>query len=322
MANVTYCLTYLFTLGVNIVSVTSAKNNWDLPLEKLHEDKGTVRRRLVKFYKFLVGVVLIVAVGYSAYIYSSLSRLKPGDKMNILTFCRVAPITPDKFIWNIVKLLVVFLNTFAITRMYALLAFYFLAAYHIVREFKLLQKKAIDLKQHGHCVTFDIIKDLRLQYKHSVSLTKILDSLVTWQAFLCYSLLLPNIFVFLYGVLRVPSAREEFPIEIEFLMGTCIYITVLTLTGTSINTASKGMEDVLYQIGIDWSDDKTTRAYQMFLYRVSTSDVGITALGFFTINKGTVLTMVGTIVSYVIVILQSPTGSDTYQDQPNGTLHP
>ncbi|XP_067659886.1 gustatory receptor for bitter taste 66a-like [Haliotis asinina] len=261
-----------------------------------------------------------MAVGHSAYVCMSLSRVKSADDFDILTICRMSPFTPDMFTWNIFTLMYVFMNMFLITRVFYLLTFYCLAAYHIVQEFTLLKQKVTDLQQPRHQATPSIINELRQQYDYSLSLTKMLDSLLTWPTFLGYSIMLPTVFVFIYVLLRVPLTKDEFPSVIEALVVTCIYIAIPTVAGTYINTASKGTEDALYQIGINWSDGRSSRAYQTFLLRVSTSDVGITALGFFTISKGTVLTMVGTIVSYVIVILQFPASS--YQVRSNATLHP
>ncbi|KAJ1531415.1 hypothetical protein ONE63_000096 [Megalurothrips usitatus] len=94
--------------------------------------------------------------------------------------------------------------------------------------------------------------------------------------------------------------------------------TFMTYVAANINEESKRPKDVLFDLP---SSSYSVEA-ERFLTQVLTDNVAFTGCNFFTISRSFLLTVAGTIVTYVVVLVQFNRGKDANPDAgvSNGTV--
>uniref|UniRef100_A0A914V9S0 Uncharacterized protein n=1 Tax=Plectus sambesii TaxID=2011161 RepID=A0A914V9S0_9BILA len=76
------------------------------------------------------------------------------------------------------------------------------------------------------------------------------------------------------------------------------------------NEASASREHVLLKITSSDDEDLPKNIYQTadIIVQQSSTEIGLTALGFFKLSKGALLTIYSLVITYVIILLQSVQG--------------
>ncbi|XP_070182974.1 uncharacterized protein [Littorina saxatilis] len=84
----------------------------------------------------------------------------------------------------------------------------------------------------------------------------------------------------------------------------CATLVMVTLSGAVLAKQALRPAQILYEISIDSVSDREFRSLSMFLSRLQGGSIGFHVYGLFNIDNSTILMVLGTVVTYAVVILQ------------------
>ncbi|WAQ96831.1 hypothetical protein MAR_029521 [Mya arenaria] len=134
---------------------------------------------------------------------------------------------------------------------------------------------------------------------------------------------IPLIVITLYFVLFDKS-------EVETLAyaATCwsitlsvLQLTVIFLFGGAVNYMAHRPATLLYGLDLNRTAQLSVQQLGVFLTRLTSQPIGMTAFGLFVLDKPTIFTFVGSIMTYAIVMIQFKPGDNTCPITCNCTEH-
>ncbi|XP_071092972.1 gustatory receptor for sugar taste 61a-like [Haliotis cracherodii] len=89
----------------------------------------------------------------------------------------------------------------------------------------------------------------------------------------------------------------------------CVYYSILclitvTYLGVRLHEAAHGPLNILYDLAGRNMPDRVIALVTLFANKLSQRQIGISALGLMTITKDTILTIIGTLLTYVFIVIQ------------------
>ncbi|XP_071086483.1 putative gustatory receptor 28b [Haliotis cracherodii] len=123
-------------------------------------------------------------------------------------------------------------------------------------------------------------------------------------AFATYVFGIPMICFLVYGLIRGSLPKDE----LLFCSGNLCTITALmilvTVMGFVLNdSANEPLQHIFRSNWASYSEE-TTQKISLFVARLASEKVGYSVYGLFTIDRSTILMVVGTILTYAVVVLQ------------------
>ena len=93
---------------------------------------------------------------------------------------------------------------------------------------------------------------------------------------------------------------------------TCILWTIaaacqiifICVGGALINAKAHKPLEYIYDISVDETSQQDSVKLQMFLSKLNGQPIGLTAFGMFVIDKPTILTIIGLLLTYFVIIVQ------------------
>ncbi|XP_070173577.1 uncharacterized protein [Littorina saxatilis] len=120
-------------------------------------------------------------------------------------------------------------------------------------------------------------------------------------------------------VLGAFPSSEYFTLCIS-LLAVAAQILCCTSAGALLNRKAHEQEGALLQFDVFSLTDRDFRSVSVFLCQVQREHIGITALGLFPVNRATYLTIVGTIITYAVVVLQFNSGCQSSDVTPTNNV--
>ncbi|KDR23821.1 gustatory receptor for sugar taste 64f-like isoform X2 [Zootermopsis nevadensis] len=151
-------------------------------------------------------------------------------------------------------------------------------------------------------------REVREDYNSLSVLTKYLDSCISSIVLLSFATNMFYICQQLYNTLRKSVGTVKlvyFFVSFSYLLFRTVAVS---LCASSIHEESRAAKDFLYAV--------PTQSYKIevhrFLVQISTDAVALTGCRFFTVNRTLLLTLGGTVVTYVVVMVQFSSPSSGY----------
>ncbi|KAL2714282.1 LOW QUALITY PROTEIN: gustatory receptor for sugar taste 64f-like isoform X1 [Vespula squamosa] len=142
--------------------------------------------------------------------------------------------------------------------------------------------------------------EARNDYNHLASLTRRVDSHISTIVFLSFATDLYFICIqllFSFNLQRSHIQKIYFCFSFGFLVTRT---TAVSLYAASVNDESRLPAPILYSV----SSANYSTEVMRFLTQVTTDNISLTGMKFFSVTRGLVLTIAGTIVTYELVLVQ------------------
>ncbi|XP_039303812.1 gustatory receptor for sugar taste 64f isoform X2 [Solenopsis invicta] len=142
--------------------------------------------------------------------------------------------------------------------------------------------------------------EARIDYNHLATLTRKVDSYISSIVLLSFATNLYFICIqllFSFNPIRGIVRKVYFFYSFGFLLSRT---TAVSLCAASIHDESRLPAPILYSVSSSSYSNEVSR----FLTQVTTDNIGLTGMNFFSVTRGLVLTVAGTIVTYELVLVQ------------------
>ncbi|KAK6642308.1 hypothetical protein RUM44_014031 [Polyplax serrata] len=168
---------------------------------------------------------------------------------------------------------------------------------------------------HGQEMPMSFWKEIREDYNELTMLTKKVDFYVQKLMFLAIG----NNLFFLCMTLFNSLQNKISPLKLLSLcwsFGFQLLRTVfVAFSAARINDESKEPKTVLYSV----SQKDYSSEVRRFLSQLTTNEVALTGCGFFSITRSLLLTIMGTVITYEIVLVQFNNSADKFELRNNQT---
>ncbi|XP_055958028.1 uncharacterized protein LOC126823695 [Patella vulgata] len=154
------------------------------------------------------------------------------------------------------------------------------------------------------------IETIRLEYSSLLACFEITNSIIRHYLFALYAMCIPIVCFLLYGFLRGKLTRGESLALIILVVFIVFFVLVHTIIGAVFSIRAHSPLNVLMKFDILSITDKAARSVLLFLSRINGPTIGYHVYELFTLDTNTALAMIGTLLTYGIVMLQfSESGS-------------
>ncbi|XP_046561408.1 uncharacterized protein LOC124270412 [Haliotis rubra] len=222
-----------------------------------------------------------------------------------MTKIRLSPAEPHATMWEVLKYVYAYFTI--LTYIHALLCSVFLSVvcYMLKREFEDICEKlqTLSADEDGSWKDGEVER-LRRQHDKVCQATWTADRVISYLVFGIYlgSMLLVCFCISCFTQGYFPS--EGIPTLIAVSVSTFGQAVITSVFGVMLNHQAHRPRDILPRIGVAKLSQEDYRSLLVFLGQVSGRRIGITAMGLFTVNRPALITIIGTIVAYAIVIQQ------------------
>ncbi|XP_031833945.1 gustatory receptor for sugar taste 64f isoform X2 [Nomia melanderi] len=176
--------------------------------------------------------------------------------------------------------------------------FLILISIALVEQFRQLNDRLYSIK--GKAMPEWWWAEARSDYNHLASLTRQLDSHISIMVLLSFATDLYFICIqllFSFNPMRDIIEKLYFGFSFGFLLART---TLVSLYAASIHDESLLPAPILYSV----SGSSYSTEVMRFLWQVTTDSICLTGMKFFSVTRGLVLTVAGTIVTYELVLVQ------------------
>ncbi|XP_067669183.1 uncharacterized protein [Haliotis asinina] len=185
------------------------------------------------------------------------------------------------------------------------LAFFTFLTYCLFKEFKQLNVELSTLfqKNEGTASTM-CIERIRRQFEDTCSLVDTINKVFMHMIGSAYFALVPIICLILYVFIHAESMTKEYSMLITCILFSTAVVAASLYTSVVLNI--KAHSSLMYLLVADFPElsDKDLHIIHIFITRLTTTKIGYTIYSLFTIDSSTILMLLGTLVTYVEVILQ------------------
>ncbi|XP_076645881.1 gustatory receptor for sugar taste 64f isoform X1 [Halictus rubicundus] len=182
--------------------------------------------------------------------------------------------------------------------------FLILISIALVEQFRQLNNRLYSIKGKYHFIVKAMPEwwwaEARSDYNHLASLTRQLDSHISIMVLLSFATDLYFICIqllFSFNPMRGIVEKIYFGFSFGFLLART---TLVSLYAASIHDESLLPAPILYSV----SGSSFSTEVMRFLTQVTTDSICLTGMKFFSVTRGLVLTVAGTIVTYELVLVQ------------------
>ncbi|KAL0266730.1 UNVERIFIED_CONTAM: hypothetical protein PYX00_009197 [Menopon gallinae] len=309
----------LLQLATNWKKVNSDFAEMEFKLYKYNYPNGISKRFRIFTYVFMVLALVEHILSRVAQMQREVICSKDGSVISVVeAFIRnyyMEVFTYISFsLWiGIVLVILQFLCTFTWNFADLLLG---LIGWTISSRFKLFNQALFKVQGQDRDSSF--WKMTRMDYNELTDLTRKVDSYI--QKLMLLSLGDNLYFICIQLLKGLNSNRKSGNIyETAYFLWSVGFLIIrtcfVTFTAAGIHDESKEAKTVLYSIPESSYCAETRR----FLTQLSTNDVALTGCKFFSITRGLILTIAGTIVTYEVILVQFNTGDEDLPADGNNT---
>ncbi|XP_067655355.1 gustatory receptor for sugar taste 64a-like [Haliotis asinina] len=108
----------------------------------------------------------------------------------------------------------------------------------------------------------------------------------------------------LYSIINDEKSIANIGIAAFALYMSILNLIALTYTGVRLHEAAHRPLNLLLDMTGKYMPDRVTGLVTLFANKLSQRQIGISALGLMTITKDTILTIIGTLLTYVFIVIQ------------------
>ncbi|XP_046566492.1 uncharacterized protein LOC124275060 [Haliotis rubra] len=125
----------------------------------------------------------------------------------------------------------------------------------------------------------------------------------------------------LYSIINEEKSFTTLAVTSFAVSSSITHLIALTYTGVRLHEAAHQPLNILHDLAGRNMPDRVIGLVTLFTNKLSQRQIGISALGLMTITKDTILTMIGTLLTYVFIVIQfKPESSGgSRQDGNNAT---
>ncbi|XP_071086375.1 uncharacterized protein [Haliotis cracherodii] len=145
---------------------------------------------------------------------------------------------------------------------------------------------------------------MRRQFEDTCSLVSKANEVFKHVIGSCYVASVPVICLMLYGLIHVNMNEGEYfmlPMAMVLLISM---VVISTLTSVGLNMKAHSSLSHLLMCDCSRLSDRSLHIISIFITRLTTTKIGFTLYNLFTIDSSTILMLTGTMLTYVLVVLQ------------------
>ncbi|XP_067669182.1 uncharacterized protein [Haliotis asinina] len=192
----------------------------------------------------------------------------------------------------------------------AVLGFFMICTFCISKEYSRLHaviKHTFGTKG-GDVPSTNAIDRIRRQFEDICGLVETANDIFKHMTGSCYVASIPVVCLMLYGFIQNDLMREDHIMLIESILVSLTIVAALTLTSVVLNI--KAHSGLMCLLKIDFSrwTEKDLQIVNLFVTRITSTKIGYTVYSLFTVDSSTILMLSGTLLTYVIVVLQFKPG--------------
>ncbi|KAH3863527.1 hypothetical protein DPMN_026516 [Dreissena polymorpha] len=165
------------------------------------------------------------------------------------------------------------------------------------------------------------LERLRQQHESVCSMIFLADDVVSVFIMVTVFSTIPLIVLTLYFVLFDSSDVMAFSYIATWWSITLsvLQLASVFIAGGAVNYTAHKPATLLYRLDLDRVTQGSVQQLTVFLNRLTSQPIGVTAFGLFVLDKPTITTFVGSILTYAIVMVQFKPGSPSYSVTCNCT---
>ncbi|XP_048247284.1 uncharacterized protein LOC125377548 [Haliotis rufescens] len=185
------------------------------------------------------------------------------------------------------------------------LAFFCVLTYCLFKEFKQLNAELTSLfgSKEGDAQK-SYLERIRRQFEDTCSLVCTVDKVFRHMIGSGYIASVPIICLMLYGLIKDELMKKEYTMLLTCILFFVILVVTTLLASVALNI--KAHSSLMYLLMADFAELSATslNIVNIFITRLTTTKIGYTVYNLFTIDCSTILMLTGTMLTYVVVILQ------------------
>ncbi|XP_033735172.1 uncharacterized protein LOC117323814 [Pecten maximus] len=198
--------------------------------------------------------------------------------------------------------------------LFVLIFFYFISAWYLMtavfsilaiglyRAFKAFSKRFEENFVDG--IFKGDVEQLRQKHGSLVRLLGMVDGMVSVYIMLIVGTIIPLIIFTLYFVLFESIDTFSYMATWWSVSLSVIQIMLVFIGGGLVNYMAHYPVEALYDIDLGCRTSEECHQITIFLNQLTSHPIGFTAFGLFTIDRPTIITFAGSIVTYAVVVIQ------------------
>ncbi|XP_046326178.2 putative gustatory receptor 28b [Haliotis rufescens] len=209
----------------------------------------------------------------------------------------------------ILKIFLAIVYFYFVSSWYLLMSLFVLLSYILYRSFTDLNTRLSNVVNQDGCCRGDL-EIFRLQHHRVCLLLEKANAIFSVYVLITIGTVIPLIVFTLYFVIFESIEMFKFFAVWWSVSLAVLQLLVVFVCGALVNHYAHAS---LWQIfGVDLHRFTSEQSQQacMFVSQLTSHPIGFTAMGLFVIDKPTIVTFVGTIITYTVVIIQFKPGSD------------
>ncbi|XP_046576986.1 putative gustatory receptor 28b [Haliotis rubra] len=259
----------------------------------------------LNMYRSLKNVSLSLSVSYIIWLVCAFTF---GGMSNL--FVSDSPFPDTGFeAFVILKIFLAIVYFYFVSSWYLLMSLFVLLSYILYRSFADLNTRISNVVDQEGCCHGDLER-FRLQHHKICLLLDKANTIFSVYVLITIGTVIPLIVFTLYFVIFESIEIYKFYAVWWSVSLAVLQLSVVFMSGALVNHYAHAS---LWQIfGVDLHRFTPEQSQQacMFVSQLTSHPIGYTAMGLFVIDKPTIITFVGTIITYTVVIIQFKPGSE------------
>ncbi|XP_067655359.1 gustatory receptor for sugar taste 64a-like [Haliotis asinina] len=108
----------------------------------------------------------------------------------------------------------------------------------------------------------------------------------------------------LYSIINDEKSTANIGVAAVSFYISALNLVAITYTGVRLHKAAHQPQNILLDMSGKYLPDRVIRLVTLFANKLSQRQIGISALGLMTITKDTILRIIGTLLTYVFIVIQ------------------
>ncbi|XP_046353357.2 uncharacterized protein LOC124133143 [Haliotis rufescens] len=170
------------------------------------------------------------------------------------------------------------------------------------------------------CVKEEDIEDIRGYHASLTDIVEHVSSLMTRHVAAGYVSSFLTICFCLYSVINDDKSYINVAVAAFSVYVSILHLIALTCTGIRLHEAAHRPLNILHDLDGRNMPERVVGLVTLFANKLSQRQIGISVLGLMTITKDTVLAIIGTLLTYVFIVIQfKPDSTDGCRQDANTT---
>ncbi|ELT90557.1 hypothetical protein CAPTEDRAFT_209607 [Capitella teleta] len=328
-----YCLLVLFVVTVNLLSASRCaffnvmwymkKNGLQalfISIEKICYSDGIIpyERALKQTLKQLsITMVVFGSFAFCSFVYGFFGN----DDVSELFETVLAPVSRDApyiVVYKCFFLVVIGLN---IVISCLSIAFYIMLCYIIYKEFEYMCR-TFEMKIRADGQFVDDLEKFRIAHQQRCKLVEQADQILKYLLASTFTAHVPLLCLLLYNLLDMSQSLIFRMYGVYWMLMVLTQTLSFAIAATMVNTQAHAPLANIYAIKAASSTIDRQLVVSMFLNKLTGTSIGLTAWDMFVINKPTMLTVMGMVLTYFFLLVQfrNPLQTTSYDKTCNCNL--